>query len=175
MHKDIKYFLKNICNFREKWEINLTILHTVPCINPWLFTIFVKSKVSFMRNAFCLVSCAMAAQLHRIAYLVTFTDEIPNGKLQRQESSSDLSFDRDNKKNMSRKLLRFCANSFGDLVKDLFLRVHDCSRNMFKNTREGHYLFVFLVMLPEHVHMDSKFRGPLKPSISFIVNHFPCA
>ena len=74
------------------------MLHTVPCINPWLFTIFVKSKVSFMRNAFCLVSCAMAAQLHRIANLVTFTDEIPNGKLQRQESSSDLSFDRDNKK-----------------------------------------------------------------------------
>ena len=179
MHKDIKYFLKNICNFREKWEINLTILHTVPCINPWLFTIFVKSKVSFMRNAFCLVSCPMAAQLHRIAFLVTFTDEIPNGKLHflcsvRSRRRTFLLIEIIIK-NMSRKLLSFCANSFGDLVKDLFLRAHDCSRNMFKNTRERHCLFVFLVMLPEHVHMDSKFRGPLKPSISFIVNHFPCA
>ena len=31
--------------FRENWEINLIILHTVPCFNPQLFTISVKSKV----------------------------------------------------------------------------------------------------------------------------------
>ena len=36
-----------MCNFREKWEINLTIWHTVPRFNLRLFTSLTKSEVSF--------------------------------------------------------------------------------------------------------------------------------
>ena len=42
-----KYFQNRMYSFRENWEINLTICHTVPRLNPQLSTISVKSKVMF--------------------------------------------------------------------------------------------------------------------------------
>ena len=42
-----KYFQNCMYSFRENWKINLTVYHTVPCFNPQLFTISVKSKVIF--------------------------------------------------------------------------------------------------------------------------------
>ena len=40
-----KYFQNCIYNFRENWEINLTICHTVPHFKAYLFTLSVKSTV----------------------------------------------------------------------------------------------------------------------------------
>ena len=42
-----KYFQNCMYSFKENWEINLTIWHSVPRFNPSLFTISVKSKVLF--------------------------------------------------------------------------------------------------------------------------------
>ena len=42
-----KYFKNCMYSFRENWEINLGICHTVPRFNPQLFTISLKSKVLF--------------------------------------------------------------------------------------------------------------------------------
>ena len=42
-----KYFQNCMYSFRENWEINLRICHTVPRFNPQLFTISLKSEVLF--------------------------------------------------------------------------------------------------------------------------------
>ena len=45
---NVKYFQNCMCDFREKWVINLTTWHTLPCFKPpWLLTISAKSKVTF--------------------------------------------------------------------------------------------------------------------------------
>ena len=42
-----KYFQNCMYSFRENWEINPRICHTVPRFNPLLFTVSLKSKVFF--------------------------------------------------------------------------------------------------------------------------------
>ena len=42
-----KYFQNCVDSFRENWEINITICHTVPRFNLQLFTNSLKSKVVF--------------------------------------------------------------------------------------------------------------------------------
>ena len=42
-----KYFQNCIYSFKENWELNLRICHTVPRFNPYFFKISLKSKVLF--------------------------------------------------------------------------------------------------------------------------------
>ena len=44
-----KYLQNCMYSFRENWEINIRIFHSVPLFNPQLLTISLKSKVLFQR------------------------------------------------------------------------------------------------------------------------------
>ena len=56
-----KYIENCMYSFRENWKINLTIWHTLPHFNLWLFTISVKSKVFFQCCSGIMWPCGMVS------------------------------------------------------------------------------------------------------------------
>ena len=59
---------------------------------------------------------------------------------------------------MSKKFHVLYAKHYDDSTKEHhFLRLHDDSRKLFVNTSEGNWVFIFLIMLPKHGSMGSKF------------------
>ena len=73
-------------------------------------------------------------------------------------------------KAISQRFQGFWAKRFGDAAKDCWS--HNDSINLIKNTGEGNWFSVFLMILPKHVHMGRNFHRILKSSISFILKHF---
>lgn len=64
----------------------------------------------------------------------------------------------------------FWAKRVADSAKDrYFLRFSNGCRNMFVNTSEGNFFFIFLITLPSHVHMEWKLEWTLKTRILFIL------
>ena len=94
-----------MCNFREKWEINLENCHALCWFESWLFTVSVKLNPFWCHS------------------IITWT---AGGKLQHsfcllnEKPGLHLSFDMDTSKTISRKFHRLCIKSFGNLAKDLF-------------------------------------------------------
>ena len=63
----------------------------------------------------------------------------------------------------------FWAKSFVDAAR--YCWYHNDSINLIKNTGEGNWFSVFLMMLPKHVHIDQNLQRRLKSSISFILKY----
>ena len=78
-------------------------------------------------------------------------------------------FSTDFNKTISQKFQGFWAKRFGDAAK--YCWFHNDSINLIKNTVEGNYFSVFLMMLPKHVPIDRNLQRKLKSSIPFILKN----
>ena len=141
-------------------EINLTIWNTVPCLHFHSFAISVEWKVLF----------SAVLELHvtngwYLSNMVSIRFPLLCHCCVHISVSARISI-----KTISQKFQGFWAKPFGDAAKDCWS--HNDSINLIKNTDEGNWFSVFLMMLTKHVHMGRNFQRILKSSISFILNCF---
>ena len=155
-----KYFKICICSPQDNLEINLTIWNTVSCLHFHSFAISVEWKVLF--------SAVLELHVTNAWYLsnmVSICFPLPCYWCVHISVSARISI-----KTISEKFQSFWAKRFGDAAKDCWS--HNDSINLIKNTGEGNWCSVFLMMLPKHVHMGWNFQRISKSSISFILKHF---
>ena len=153
------YFEICMCSYEDNWEIDLTIWNAVPCPHFYSFAISVKWKVLF----------SAVLELHvtngwYLSNMVSICFPLPYHCCVHISVSPRIS-----RKTISQNFQGFWAKRFGDAAKNCWF--HNDSINLIKNTGEGIWFSVFLMMLPKHIHMGRNFQRILKSSISFILKN----